>query len=288
MKLKRVFSLIVITFSLNVTHVYGAEIPTPEAFFGHKPGADFKMLRWDKIHEYFQILGESSDRVIIENLGETTLKNPFIMAIISSPENLAQLDKYKEIAQKLAKGRISEEEASRLAKEGKTIALLTASMHATECGPTQMSPELGYTLATDDSERVREILDNVIFLFVPSYNPDGNIMVVDWYREHVGTPYEAARMPWLYHHYVGHDNNRDGFMLTQVETQYVTRILYQEWFPQLLLDMHHMGTFDAASNLITDYFKVPVVNTVQNIKPEEFFCSQADEKKVPQPASPDR
>ncbi len=245
MKLKRVFSLIAITFSLNVTHVYGAEIPTPEAFFGHKPGADFKMLRWDKIHEYFQILGESSDRVIIENLGETTLKNPFIMAIISSPENLAQLDKYKEIAQKLAKGRISEEEASRLAKEGKTIALLTASMHATECGPTQMSPELGYTLATDDSERVREILDNVIFLFVPSYNPDGNIMVVDWYREHVGTPYEAARMPWLYHHYVGHDNNRDGFMLTQVETQYVTRILYQEWFPQLLLDMHHMGNSDA-------------------------------------------
>jgi hypothetical protein len=245
MKRTGLFSLIVILFFMDVAHVHGADIPTPESFFGHKPGADFKMLRWDKIHEYFQLLGANSDRVIIQELGKTTLENPFIMAIISSPENLAQLDKYKEIAKKLAKGRISAEEANRLAKEGKAIALITASMHATECGPTQMSPELGYTLATADSERVRDILENVIFLFVPSFNPDGNIMVVDWYREQVGTPYEAAGMPWLYHHYVGHDNNRDGFMLTQVETQYVTRILYQDWFPQLLLDMHHMGNSDA-------------------------------------------
>ena len=165
--------------------------------------------------------------------------------MISSPENLAQKDKYKEIAKKLAQGRVSEEEAGRLVEEGKTIALITASMHATEAGPTQMSPELGYVLATDDSPEIKAVLDNVILLFVPSWNPDGNIMVVDWYRENVGTAFEKAPMPWLYHHYVGHDNNRDSFMHTQIETRYVNDILYHEWFPQIFMDMHHMGNSDA-------------------------------------------
>ena len=131
----------------------------------------------------------------------------------------------------------------RLAEEGKTIALIAASMHATEIGPTQMSPELGYVLATDESPEIQAILDNVIFLLVPSWNPDGNIMVVDWYRENLGTPFEKAPMPWLYHHYVGHDNNRDSFMHTQVETRYVNNILYHEWFPQIFMDMHHMGNW---------------------------------------------
>ncbi len=246
MKLKHFLSLIVsLIFVISIGYALPADIPTPEEFFGHKPGADFMMIRWEKIVEYFRLLADNSDRMKVVELGKTTLGNPFIMAIISSPENLANLEKYKEIARKLAQGRISEEEADRLASEGKTIAMITCSMHASECGPTQMSPELGYTMATEDSPHINEILDKVIFLFVPCFNPDGNIMVVDWYRQHVGTPYEAAPMPWLYHHYVGHDNNRDGFMLTQKETQYVTKVLYQEWFPQLLFDQHHMGNSDA-------------------------------------------
>jgi len=221
------------------------QIPKPEEFFGQKPGADFKMLRWDKIHEYFQMLGDLSDRIEIHELGKTTLGNPFILAVISSPENLARLDSIRATARELASGRIPEAEALRLSAESKTIALITCSMHATESGPTQMSPLLGYTMATEDSPRIRKILDEVVFLFVPCFNPDGNIMVVDWYRKNLGTPFETASMPWLYHHYVGHDNNRDGFMLTQVETQYVTQILYRDWFPQMLLDMHHMGNSDA-------------------------------------------
>jgi len=246
MRLKNLLSFVVsLIFIIGIAYSHPADIPNPEEFFGHKPGADFKMIRWEQIVEYFQLLADNSDRIKVVELGKTTLGNPFIMAIISSPENLANLEKYKEISKKLAKGRISEEEADRLAKEGKSIAMITCSMHASECGPTQMSPELGYTMATEDSPRINEILNEVIFLFVPSFNPDGNIMVVDWYREYVGTPYETAPMPWLYHHYVGHDNNRDGFMLTQVETQYVTKVLYQDWFPQLLFDQHHMGNSDA-------------------------------------------
>ncbi len=247
MKLKNFSSCIVGIFFLINLAVYSrpSNIPDPETFFGHKPGADFKLIRWEKIYEYFQLLGKNSDRVKIEELGKTTMGNPFILAIISSPENLSNLAKYKDSAGKLAKGRISEEEADRLAKEGKTIALITCSMHASECGPTQMSPELGYSLATESSPHIKEILDNVILLLIPSWNPDGNIMVADWYRKNLGTPYETAPMPWLYHYYVGHDNNRDAFMNTQIETRYVNNILYHEWFPQIFMDMHHMGASDA-------------------------------------------
>jgi hypothetical protein len=248
MKLKKFFAQIitpVFLFSL-VASAYSAEIPDPETFFGHKPGADFKLIRWEKIHEYFQLLGKNSDRVKIENLGKTTMGNPFILAIISSPENLLNLAKYKEIAGKLAQGKIPSEEAGRLAAEGKTIALITCSMHADECGPTQMSPLLGYAMATDNSPSMKEILNSVIVLLIPSWNPDGNIMVVDWYRKNIGSPYETAPMPWLYHYYVGHDNNRDAFMNTQIETRYVNHILYHEWFPQIFMDMHQMiGNSDA-------------------------------------------
>jgi hypothetical protein len=233
-----------LTFGLT-SYIYTADIAAPETFFGHKPGADFKLIRWEKIVEYFQLLSRESNRIKVEELGKTTLGNPFILATISSAENLSQLEKYKEIAKKLAKGKVSAEEARRLAGEGKAVVLITCSMHASECGPTQMSPELGYILATDNSSDIKKILDNVIFLLVPSWNPDGNNMVVDWYRRNVGTPFETSPMPWLYHHYVGHDNNRDAFMHTQVETRYVNNILYHDWFPQIFMDMHHMGNSDA-------------------------------------------
>jgi hypothetical protein len=241
--------ILTLAFVISVAaHGHAADvvdIPDPETFFGHLPGADFKLIRWEKIVEYYQLLGSESQRIEVEELGKTTLDNPFLLAIISAPENLSQKSRFKEIARKLARGRVPEEEARRLAKEGKTIALITASMHASEIGPTQMSPELVYVLATDDSPEIQAILENVILLLVPSWNPDGNIMVVDWYRENLGTPFEKAPMPWLYHHYVGHDNNRDSFMHTQIETRYVNNILYHEWFPQLFMDMHHMGNSDA-------------------------------------------
>ena len=226
-------------------NIFASDIPKPETYFGHKPGVDFKLIRWEKIYEYFHLLGEKSNRIEVEDLGETTLGNPFILAIISSPENLSQLDNYKAIARKLARGNVSGQEAIRLAEQGKTIALVTCSMHASEIGPTQMSPGLAYVLATDNTSSIKQILANVIFLLVPSWNPDGNILVVDWYRQNVGTPYETSPMPWLYHHYVGHDNNRDAFMHTQIETRYVNNILYHEWSPQIFMDMHQMGNSDA-------------------------------------------
>ena len=224
---------------------FSQDIPDPESYFGFKPGADYKLIRWDKIVSYFDILGEKSPRIVVKDLGKTTLGNPFLLAIISSPENLSRLEKYKEISKKLAQGKISKEAATDLAKEGKTIALITCSMHADECGPTNMSPELAFSLATSHSPEIKKVLENVILLLIPSWNPDGNIMVTDWYNQNVGTPFESSPMPWLYHHYTGHDINRDGFMHTQIEVRYVNDILYHEWFPQIFMDMHHMGNSDA-------------------------------------------
>lgn len=237
--------LLIFLILLGTYGVANCQIPKPENYFGHKPGADYKMLRWDEILSYFTVLDSLSPRVKVEHLGKTTLGNPFILAIISSPDNLAKLDEYKAISRKLAQGKISGEEAKRLSREGKTIALITCSMHATECGPTQMSPELAYELVLADTPEKKRILEDVILLLVPSWNPDGNIMVTDWYRQNVGTDFETSPMPWLYHHYVGHDNNRDAFMHTQIETRYVNDILYHDWYPQLFMDMHHMGNSDA-------------------------------------------
>jgi len=111
MKLKT-FPLLIVVFLyifLGASPVFSENIPNPETFFGHKPGADFKLIRWEKIHEYFDILGKNSDRILVHELGKTTMGNPFLLAVFSSPENLSQLDKYKDIAKKLAKGRITEE-----------------------------------------------------------------------------------------------------------------------------------------------------------------------------------
>jgi hypothetical protein len=219
-------------------------IPTPEAFFGHKIGADKKLVRWDKLVDYLRLVDQASDRVELQDLGKTTNGNPFVLLIISSPANLRDIETYKKINRRIFDPRLvsSEDEARSLVRDGKLFVLVSCSMHASEVGATQMSPEAVYRLATDDSPEVRKILDNIVFLLVPCLNPDGEILVTDWYNKTLGTPYEDAPLPWLYHPYTGHDNNRDAYMFTQIETRLIGRVLYQEWFPEVWLDMHQMGS----------------------------------------------
>ena len=222
------------------------DVPSPKEFFGFEMGEDRKLARWDKIVEYFKLLGEKSDRVKVVELGETTEGNPFILAYISSPSNLANLEKYREISRKLADPRgLSKDEVDRLVKEGRAVVAITNSLHATEVGGTQMACELAYELATSEDSRVKEILDNVIILLFPCFNPDGQIMVVDWYNKWIGTEYEGTPPPWLYHKYCGHDNNRDAYMLTQKESQMFAKVVYRDWKPQAYIDNHHMGSYGA-------------------------------------------
>ncbi|MBP1596260.1 MAG: hypothetical protein H6Q05_1637 [Acidobacteria bacterium] len=226
---------------------FGQSLPTPEQFAGHAIGAEKKLVRWDKQVEYFQLVAKGSDRVLYREVGKTTENNPFVLLVISSADNLKNLERYRQINRSLFDPRTiaSDQEAGNLVQEGKVFVLVTCSIHASEIGANQMTMEAVHRLATENTPTVRAILDNVVFLLVPSLNPDGQIMVIDWYNKTLGTPYEGSSMPWLYHKYVGHDNNRDAYMFTQKESQLIGRILYQDWLPEVWLDMHQMGNSGA-------------------------------------------
>ena len=219
-------------------------LQTPEQFFGHRIGADNKLARWDKIVDYMKLVAAASDRVRFRELGKTSNGNPFIALEISAPDTLKNIDRYKQLERKLyfQGGAPTDAEREAIFREGKLVLVITCSIHATEIGASQMSVELVHKLATEDSPQVRKILDNVIFVLVPSLNPDGQIMVTDWFNKNVGTPYMPSPIPYLYHPYVGHDNNRDMYMFTQKESQHTARLLWHDWFPSVWLDEHQMGS----------------------------------------------
>ncbi len=221
---------------------FAATIPKPEEFLGFEVGTDRRLADYDQISAYFHILDDASDRLELLDIGDSVEGRDLWLAVISSPENLADAARYREIARKLADPRgLSSEEIDTLVAEGKTIVLITCNIHSTEIASSQMAMELAWYMTVTDEEPWTRVLDNVILLLAPSINPDGQQMVVDWYRKHLGTEYEGGRMPWLYHHYAGHDNNRDWFMLNLPETRAVNRVLYHDWFPQVYLDIHQMG-----------------------------------------------
>ena len=216
--------------------------PTPESFLGHPVGADRKVADYGQIVRYLEALARASDRVQLDTLGRSTLDRPLVMAVISSPANLRSQERWRALTRRLADPRgLSPDEAERLVADGKVVLLVTCSIHSSEIGASQMSLEWAYDLATSTDAKVTGWLDDVVLLLVPSLNPDGTDMVADWYRKYLGTPWEGGRMPWLYHHYAGHDDNRDWFMLDLAETKHLNRVLHHEWFPQVYLDEHQMG-----------------------------------------------
>jgi hypothetical protein len=205
-------------------------------------GADRTVADYRQIRSYFDALAGASPRVEVQVLGETTLGEELFLAVISSEANVANQNRLKEISQRIADPRgLTEDEVEALVAEGKLVLLITCNIHATEVGASQMAMEWAHALATAEDEETLRRLDEVVLLLVPSLNPDGQIMETEWYRKNLDTDYEGGRMPWLYHHYVGHDNNRDWFMLTQKETKALSRAVYHEWLPQVWLDEHQMG-----------------------------------------------
>jgi hypothetical protein len=219
---------------------------SPEKFFGYQLGSDRKIARWDKIVEYFKKVEKQSDKIKVIDMGPTTMGNPFLLVIISSPSNLKNLEHLRQVNAKISDPRdLSEKEVRGLIAEGKAVVCQSMSLHATEIAGTQMTPELAHDLLTRDDEETRRILENVIFLMIPCFNPDGEIMVADFYDNYLGTEYEGCNLPWLYNKYVGHDNNRDAFMTNMVESQYAAKIMYRDWHPQAYQDHHHMGSYGA-------------------------------------------
>ncbi len=236
--------LIIIIFSTGLTS--GETLLPPEKVFGFPMGSDRKLIDWNQISEYFFALDKGSDKIMVKELGKTTLGKPFLLVVVSSAENIKNLSRYQAIQQQLANPYdLPAEEALSLVKEGKIVVLIGLNIHSTEIASSQESVELAYELAVRSDARTNRILDQVILLLIPSLNPDGQQMEVEWYRKHVGTPHEGCPMPWLYHHYAGHDNNRDWYMFNLKESQLTAAVLYQEWFPEIVYDQHQMGSSGA-------------------------------------------
>ncbi len=218
------------------------KIPSPEEFYGFRMGTDRKLARWEKIVEYFWLLDKNSDRIKVTELGKSTEGNPFLMAIISSPENLKNMKKIKEISAKLADPRgLNDKDIEKLIDDGKSVVAFTNSLHATEVAACQGSSELAHDLITGETPEIKKIREETILLLYPSFNPDGQIMVIDWYNKNLDTEYEGTSPPSLYHKYVGHDNARDGFQLTQVEGRLFVKSAFLEWHAQAYVDYHQMG-----------------------------------------------
>lgn len=218
-----------------------AEVTHPSEVFGFEPGADYKLADWSAMQEFYHRLARESDRVEIKEIGRTALDRPMLLLFISSRDNLARLEHWRSISEQLAQARVDQATAEKLASEGKAIVWIDAGIHATEVAPGQMMPLLAYKAATEESPEMQKIRENVILLLMPMMNPDGLDIVSDWYRDNLGTPYETRRQPWLYHHYVGHDNNRDWFMNNMPETRAVSQVLYNEWYPQIVYNHHQTG-----------------------------------------------
>ncbi|GMV07108.1 MAG: hypothetical protein AMXMBFR53_33830 [Gemmatimonadota bacterium] len=221
-----------------------AQVPTPESVLGFRVGADFKLATYEQALEYFRRLDAASDRLVLREVGTSSYGRPMVVALISSADNLRNVERYRDIARRLAHpGDMGEAEARRLAADGKALVWIDGGLHATEVAHGQHTMQLAYDLVTGDADpEIAAILENVILVLWTSINPDGQTLVADWYMGNLGTPYEVASTPFLYQKYIGHDNNRDGYMINQMESRVVTRVA-REWEPQILYNHHQSSPF---------------------------------------------
>ncbi len=241
-----------------------AAIPTPESHFGHPIGVDRQLLDWDKVVSYFDALAKSSDRIVVKELGKTTEGRPFIAAWISSPETIKNLDHYREIQARLADPRLTTpDQAQQFIHEGKTVVMITCSVHSTEVASTHTAVEFAYKLLTEDNPKFKAILDNTIFILVPSLNPDGVDIVTKWYRYTLGSQWEGTSPPQLYQKYIGHDNNRDWYIFSQAETRLTVSELHNKWHPQIVYDVHQQGPY--ASRMFVPPWMDPVDPNIDSI-----------------------
>lgn len=241
-----------------------AAVPTPQSHFGHPIGVDRVLLDWDKVTGYFHALEKSSDRVRVREFGKTVDGRPMLAAWISAPETLRDLKRYQTIQQKLADPRTtSQAESEKLIAAGKTIVLITCSIHATEVASTHTAVEFAYRLITEETTKFQAILRNTIVILVPSLNPDGVDIVTSWYRKTLNTPYEGTSPPELYHRYTGHDNNRDWYIFSQPETRAVVTELHNAWHPQIVYDVHQQGAY--ASRIFVPPWLDPIEPNVDPI-----------------------
>jgi hypothetical protein len=212
-------------------------ITTPMQEWGHNIGDNYFLANYQQLEAYWKKLDQESARLQVVEIGRTALDRPHYMAIVTSPENFTRLDRYKEISRRLslAEG-LTDEAAHALAREGKAVVWIDGGLHASELLGAQQLLEQVYQMVSRNDEETRRILNDVITLAVLA-NPDGMDLQVDHYMRHYGD----GGAPVLYNHYAGHDNNRDSFMAALPETTNMNRVMYREWYPQIMYNHHQSG-----------------------------------------------
>ena len=216
---------------------------TPESYFGFTPGDDRKMFDYEGLISYLKKLDEESPRLKLVEIGKSPMGKPMYIAFLSDESNINNLESLRQINRELALNpSLSDAEKEKMAKDGRVFVLATLSMHAGEVGPAQSAPLIAHKLVSTDSPKMTDWLKNVVYMMVPSHNPDGMDMIVHNYKKYVGTKYEGASLPRVYHKYVGHDNNRDFVILSQEDTRAIARIYNQTWLPQVMVEKHQMGS----------------------------------------------
>ncbi|MHC1705374.1 MAG: M14 family metallopeptidase [Tenuifilaceae bacterium] len=239
--MKKIGLLLVLSFF--ITGIFSQNITKPEDFFGFKPGADGMLFNYDKLIEYLKIVDNQSDKVSMVEIGVSTFGKPIYILLISSEENIKNMNRLKEINRKLALDyRLSDSERDILVKEGKVFVLASLSMHSTEVSPTQALPLIVYDQITSTDPNMQKILKDVVYMATPCHNPDGMDLIVDNFNKYKGTKYEGTNLPGVYHKYVGHDNNRDFVVLSQNDTKAFSMLTSTDWFPQVMAEKHQMGS----------------------------------------------
>jgi hypothetical protein len=243
---KPIQCLCILTFLTVAPFVAPAQVPTPASVLGHTPGDDFYLADYADTIRYFHALAAASDRIKMFTVGKSTEGKDIEVAVISSPENLAKLDDSKKIAGRLARAEdLNDDQAKDLARGSKVIVHIDGGLHSDEVAGTQHTMILAYNLLSAKNDpQIDAILDNVILVLWPTLNPDGQDMVVHWYRQNLGSKYEVSPLPMLYQEYVGHDNNRDGFMMNMKEEQVVTKTEL-EYSPVIFYCQHQTAPFPA-------------------------------------------
>jgi hypothetical protein len=239
----RVLALLAVVLLVTPPLAAQTRLTTPKAFLGFNFGDDYQLASYRQLSAYWRKLADESDRMVLEDIGKTAEGRTMLMAVVSSPENLRQLDHWRDIARRLAlAGGLTDDAAHALAREGRAVVWIDGGLHATEVLGSQQLGEMIWQMVSQNDDETRRILDNVVVLFVHA-NPDGNDLVADWYNRN---PVPAQRsyapgLPRLYQKYVGHDDNRDSYASTQPETEAMNRVLYHEWFPQIVYNHHQSG-----------------------------------------------
>jgi hypothetical protein len=219
-------------------------VPRPEDVLGFPVGADYHLATYTQAMDYLKRVASVSDRIKLFDFGRTSMGQVMTYAVITSPANMASLDKYKDISRRLSRATMPAGEAQELARKGKAVVYVDGGLHASECAPAQHNIQLAYDLITSSDARTLRILDDVILILVFA-NPDGMNLLAEWYHPNVGTPFEVSPMPRMYHKYAGHDNNRDSYIANLVETQNISRLVDTDWCPVILYNHHQTAPFPA-------------------------------------------